>query len=96
MIVALAGCAGEVTEPSIGGLSIVQEAPVRAVPGWILRDTLTVRLVTATGQPRSGAPVTWTVTVGGGSIAPVQGTTDTDGLARAVWTLGPHVGSNEI
>jgi hypothetical protein len=84
------------TEPSLGGLSVVTTAPATGVPGWMLRDTMKVRVVNTTGRPRSGAIVTWAVTAGGGSISPVRDTTDADGLALAVWTLGPQAGLNEV
>jgi len=95
-IVALVGCNEAMTEPSLGGLSVVTTAPATGVPGWMLRDTMKVRVVNTTGRPRSGAIVTWAVTAGGGSISPVRDTTDADGLALAVWTLGPQAGLNEV
>ncbi len=94
--VLLVGCREAVTEPSIGGLTVVSAVPSQGLPGWLLRDTMKVRVVNTTGRPRSGALVTWAVSAGGGVISPVRDTTDADGLALAVWTLGPQAGPNEV
>jgi len=59
-------------------------------------DTLVVRAVDPSGTPRAGVGVTWTVRQGGGSIAPIAETTDADGYARAVWTLGATSGVNQV
>ncbi len=49
---------------------------------------LVVRIDDVGGNPVPGAEVTWRVTAGGGSVAPAVGTSDSTGLAQAVWTLG--------
>jgi adhesin/invasin len=46
------------------------------------------------GNPVVGAAVTWVVTGGGGSLDPATGTTDENGRASTVWTLGPGIGAN--
>ena len=83
------------TEPE-GGLTLVGSTPPRANPGWTLAEPVTVRLVDADGAPRAGVAVHWTVTSGGGSIEPIAEQTDADGLASAVWTLGPSAGENGL
>lgn len=98
-LVALWGCTEtptEQVEPKLSGLVVVQAPPARGFPGWMLRDTMTVRVINDDGSPRAGAPVTWSVTAGGGAIVPIDDTSDSQGLAKAVWTLGPLAGPNEI
>lgn len=52
-----------------------------------------VALVTdLNGDPQSGVTVTWSVVSGGGSVNEVGATTDGDGLASAVATLGTTAG----
>lgn len=79
-----------------GGLTLVGSVPARANPGWALEDPVTVRLVDSDGEPRPDVPVHWTVTAGGGSIDPVAAETDANGMASAVWTLGPEAGENGL
>ncbi len=65
-------------------------------PGFALADTLKVRVEDAGGSPRQGVTVTWQVRAGGGSIAPIADTTDANGVAAAIWTLGGTPGPNEL
>lgn len=95
-IVALAGCSDIPTDPPSIGLDLVQGAPSKAPPDAALRDTLKVRAIDDDGRPLSGETVTWSVMLGGGSVVPVRDTTDADGLAMAVWTVGARSGSNEV
>lgn len=60
-----------------------------------LPDSLVVRVLDRFGNPVAGAAVSWTATVGGGSLSPPQGSADAEGRARARWTLGPGVGANQ-
>ena len=63
--------------------------------GEPLARPLTVFVTDAGQNPVEGAPVTFEVTAGGGSFggsAKVTVPTDSDGLARAVLTLGPEEG----
>jgi hypothetical protein len=57
------------------------------VAGAVMLDTLAVRVLDAFNNPVPGATVTWTP-AGGGSVAPISATTDAQGVARALWTLG--------
>ncbi|HET9294321.1 MAG TPA: hypothetical protein VFO06_08515 [Gemmatimonadales bacterium] len=77
-------------------LVVVQAPSPVGAPGWALIDTLKVRAQDEGGIPRPGIPLTWTVREGGGSIAPIADTTDAEGLAAAVWTLGPQAGANGV
>jgi hypothetical protein len=65
-----------------------------ATTGATLPNPLVVRVVDASGQPRSGTTVAWSVTQGGGSLAPASAVTDAAGEARATWTLGTTAGEH--
>jgi hypothetical protein len=47
-------------------------------------------------NPQSGVTVTWAVTSGGGSITPISPTTDGDGIASAIATLGTASGPQVV
>ncbi|OGU01117.1 MAG: hypothetical protein A2085_05065 [Gemmatimonadetes bacterium GWC2_71_10] len=51
-----------------------------------------VTLLGSDGRPYDGADVTWAVVGGSGTVAPSVSTTDADGLASAVLTLGTSYG----
>ncbi|MBA3318535.1 MAG: Ig-like domain repeat protein, partial [Gemmatimonadales bacterium] len=65
-----------------------------APPGAALPLELVVELVDPDGNPVVGAPITWVVTGGGGTLTPPTGITGADGRAATTWTLGPSVGTN--
>jgi hypothetical protein len=65
-----------------------QSAPA----GTILSQPLTVELLDRFGNPPKPTSVTFTVLTGGGTIIGYRNvSTDSKGLARAVWQLGPLV-----
>lgn len=49
-------------------------------------------VVTDGGVAQAGTEVTWSTT-NGGSLAPASGSTDVNGIAASVWTLGPGGGA---
>ena len=55
-----------------------------------------VQLLAAGGQLVVGAPVTWTVLTGGGSVSQSTTVTDESGQASTVWTLGPTPGTQTL
>ncbi len=61
-----------------------QTAPASTV----LPDSVRVRVTDAFGLPVPGVNVTFTVTSGGGSLAPTARVTDASGTAATSWTLG--------
>ena len=61
-----------------------QSAPA----GSLLPQVVGVLAVTTAGQTASGLPVEWTVLLGGGSVSQASDTTDSAGIANALWTLG--------
>ncbi|MBW3570993.1 MAG: Ig-like domain-containing protein [Gemmatimonadetes bacterium] len=58
-------------------------------------DSLVVRVADAHGNGVPGATVVWMATVGGGTISPASAATDAAGVARAEWTLGLQVGTQQ-
>jgi hypothetical protein len=75
---------------------VVQGDHQEGLAGARLDDSLVVRLVDTSGIGVSGRPVTWVVSIGGGSVVPETDTTDADGFARTHWTLGPEPGANAV
>jgi hypothetical protein len=53
-----------------------------------------VRVTNALGEPVAGYEVTFVVLAGGGRVDNVTQRTDSDGIARVSWVLGPAPGSN--
>lgn len=51
---------------------------------------LVVSVTTQLGVALANVKVNWGVTTGGGSVSPQVSTTDQNGKASAVWTLGPN------
>jgi hypothetical protein len=82
------------TSGSATGVAIVSGNEQSGVPGTALAQPLVVQVNDASGNPVAGAPVTWVVTGGGGTLDPSTSTTDATGRASSVWTLGPAPGSN--
>jgi hypothetical protein len=66
-----------------------------ALPGASL-DTVVAVVTDESDGPVASAAVTWSVETGGGSIRVVSSRTDTRGMARAIWTLGPTPGDNVL
>lgn len=75
-------------------IAIVRGDGQTAAPNATLPDTLIVRVTGSTGAPSVNASMTWTVAAGGGFISPFSAATDSLGLARAFWVLGPTPGTN--
>lgn len=65
------------------------------VPGQPIQPFV-VRVVGSNNIPIENAPVTFSVTAGGGSLLGTQVNTDSLGLASTVLTLGPNPGVNTV
>jgi hypothetical protein len=76
-------------------INLPSGAALVASPGVQL-DTLVVTVVDRFGNRAFSAAVDWSVVQGGGSIKPVSAYTDSQGRARAVWTLGPSTGVHRV
>jgi adhesin/invasin len=73
-------------------VSVVGTATFTGPAGEALATPLRVRVADAGGSPLEGQTVTFSVTGGGGSVAPTTSTTNSSGEATAVWTLGTATG----
>ncbi|HEX7088885.1 MAG TPA: Ig-like domain-containing protein [Longimicrobiales bacterium] len=67
-----------------------------ATVGEPLAAPLVVEVVDAYGNPIAGTNVSWLVEEGGGSVSPSSETTDANGRAQAVWTLGTRAGEQRV
>ncbi|HET7321952.1 MAG TPA: Ig-like domain-containing protein [Longimicrobiaceae bacterium] len=92
---ALAGCA-ESTIPQPPRLEIVsgdaQSGPIFLWPP----DSLVVRATDAGGNPLVAWPIEWEIAERNGSIHPDTVLTDTAGVGRAKWVLGPKAGEQRV
>ena len=64
--------------------------------GAALAEPVIVRVLDVQGRPVQGQQVTFTVMIGGGSVAPSTPTTNADGEASTNWTLGPAAGMQQL
>ena len=64
--------------------------------GAALPQKLVVLVTDSVGNPISGTSVGWSIATGGGSLAGQTTTTDVNGRARAVWTLGITPGGQSV
>ncbi len=67
-----------------------------AAPGTLLRTGLRVRVVTVSGIPVPGVPLTWTVSSGGGSLDATESRSSLSGYSVRRWTLGPQPGAQTV
>jgi Big-like domain-containing protein len=63
--------------------------------GKQMDDTVAVRITDSTGRALADVPVTW-VALDGGRAAALDARSDSVGLARALWTLGPKTGTQRL
>ncbi|MEO5589596.1 MAG: Ig-like domain-containing protein [Gemmatimonadaceae bacterium] len=98
MLLAYANCGEGSTEPAVAttveagsltALSAVAGSPVSPAPSVIVRDQ--------NGDPFAGAPVTFEILSGGGTITGSTALTDAAGVARVgEWMVGKIAGPNEL
>lgn len=77
-------------------LEIVSGNNQNADAGQKLANPVVVRVLDAGNAPLASVTVTWTVTVGGGSVSPVSGPTNAQGTATAEWTVGNLAGPQTL
>ncbi|HEY2824419.1 MAG TPA: Ig-like domain-containing protein, partial [Gemmatimonadales bacterium] len=61
--------------------------------GAPLATPLSVKIADQFGNPVQGAPVTFAITAGGGSLSSTTANSDASGIAQTNWTLGSTVGA---
>jgi hypothetical protein len=89
MVLCLAGCG---TEPVVAkSTELLGGSQQTGALGAPLTESLSVRVVGSDGKPFNGAQVTWSVVTGGGSVSPATSTTNPNGIARTLWTLGTRL-----
>ena len=59
-------------------------------------ETVTLRVLDDAGSPVEGASVRFVIESGEGQVTPGLATTDTDGIARSTWRLGPMIGMQAV
>lgn len=67
-----------------------------AVAGTALPTPLSVGVLDQNGNPLFGAPVTWTVIDNAGFVSSTVSSSDANGLATTIWTLGNLAGVDSV
>jgi hypothetical protein len=95
LAIAAAACSDRSTSAPLGAaMEAAVTLDASATVGSVLTPVVVV--ADATGKSLAGAPVTYEVTAGGGSVAAGTVMADAHGRAAAAWTLGPSVGTNTV
>jgi len=96
VVALLAGCSGpDALDAWPAALVVRSPATQSGLNGYPVNDAPAVRLLDVDGQPIPGAPVTFTVTSGGGSVVGGVVTTGSDGVATVGgWTIA--AGANTL
>lgn len=94
----LAACGETTVNAPLGATAItpVVATGLTAVVGTRISQPIQVRVKDSNQQPLAGVTVAFAVTVGGGTVSAASATTDADGVASTLWTLGPIVGVNTL
>lgn len=94
-----ASCSGDTSGPGQDPvpmhLAQISGAGQTGEVGAPLPIPLAVKITDKDGDPIAGVPVTFAVTRGGGSVSASTDTTDAEGLASTIWTMGPDVRVNQ-
>jgi plastocyanin len=93
-VVALCACGGGGDGgPHAGSIALSAGDNQVAAAGTALPESLAVIVKDNAGAVLPGALVTWSVTLGGGSVSPTTRTSDAGGIAKTRRTLGPNAGT---
>ena len=68
----------------------------QGLPGEALAKPFVVEVRDQSGEPLPGAQVIFAVSSGGGTLSVTSTTTDSDGRAESILTLGPNPGPNSV
>ena len=77
-------------------LEIISGVDQKGLPGNVLEKPFVVEVRDQTDNPLPGVEVTFTVTAGGGTVQPEIATTDENGRAESILTLGPNPATNTV
>lgn len=77
-------------------LDVVGGGSQRALAGHALPQPVVVRATNRKGAPAPGKAVTFRLAEGAGKVDPPTATTDADGRARTMWTLGDYPGRQRL
>ena len=78
------------------GLSKISGDNQSGVPGAIIANPLVIEVRDENGSALEGISVTFAVTAGGGTLSTTRTTTDTNGRAQSILTLGPNIGTQTV
>ena len=78
------------------GLSKISGDDQSGVPGAIIANPLVIEVRDENGSALEGISVTFAVTAGGGTLSTTRTTTDTNGRAQSILTLGPNIGTQTV
>jgi hypothetical protein len=74
--------------PVPSSLAVLSGDDQRAPAGGRVSKPVTVQVLSRSGRPIAGVPVRFLLEEGAGQAEPVADTSDAQGVARALWTLG--------
>jgi len=98
--IAAARCGGDSSGPAKAGpptaLTVVSGGTQEGQSGEALASPVVVKATDKNNRPVSNAVVTFAVTLGGGSTSTQIDTTDAEGLASTVWTMGTLLGNARL
>ena len=77
-------------------LEIISGNDQEGLPGAALENPFVVEVRDQTDKPLPGVQVTFSVTSGGGTLSATSVTTDSNGQAESILTLGPNPGTNTV
>ena len=77
-------------------LEIVSGNDQEGLPGAALEKPFVVEVRDQTDKPLPDAQVTFSVSIGGGTLSATSVTTDSNGRAESTLTLGPNTGTNTV
>lgn len=96
----ITACGGDSSGPPKAGppaaLAVVSGSAQEGQSGEALATPLTVKVTDQKGLAVSKAVVTFNVTGGGGTLSQRTDTTDTEGTASTIWTMGPELGEGRV
>ena len=77
-------------------IRIVSGNDQQGLPGAALEKPLIVEVRDQSGDPLPGVQVAFSVSIGGGMLSATSATTDVNGRAESILTLGPNPGANTV